>query len=155
MQNPVIYSLVLVAVSVVTTAVASQEGARVEYAGGTRGDISKNDSGSLQAIDEQYLVFYAHKTSIRIPYDRINLIEYGQTVNRRLAMAVLISPIFALSKKRQHFLTVGYTDESGREQALIFRVEKNDVRAMLVSLEARTGRKVEFQDGEARKAGRG
>jgi hypothetical protein len=38
---------------------------------------------------------------------------------------------------------------------LIFRVEKADVRGVLVSLEARTGRKITFQDDEARKAGKG
>jgi hypothetical protein len=38
---------------------------------------------------------------------------------------------------------------------MIFRVNKDDIRAMLVSLEARTGRKVEFQDDDARKAGKG
>jgi hypothetical protein len=38
---------------------------------------------------------------------------------------------------------------------MIFRVSKNDIRALLVSLEARTGRKVTFQDEEARKAGKG
>lgn len=155
MKNPVISALVLVAASVATYAFASQQGARVEYAGGTRADIPNNDSGSLQAIDDQYLVFYARKTSVRIAYGRINLIEYGQRVGRRLAMAVLISPVFVLSKKRQHFLTVAYTDEGGREQALIFKVEKSDIRAILVSLEARTGRKVQFQDEEARKAGKG
>jgi hypothetical protein len=154
MRNAVVYILVLLAASSVTNA-ASQHGARAEYAGGTCADIPKNDSGSLQAIDDEYLVFYAKKTSIRIAYDQINLIEYGQRVDRRVAMAVLISPIFVLSKKRQHFLTVGYTDERGREQALIFKVEKSDIRAILVSLEARTGRKVQFQDEEARKAGKG
>ena len=38
---------------------------------------------------------------------------------------------------------------------MIFRVNKDDIRMILVSLEARTGRKVEFQDEEARKAGKG
>lgn len=76
-------------------------------------------------------------------------------MDRRYLTAVLISPLFLLSKKRQHFLTIGYTDDDGRQQAMIFRVDKNDIRAMLVSLEARTGRKVEFQDDDARKAGKG
>jgi hypothetical protein len=58
-------------------------------------------------------------------------------------------------KKRKHFLTVGYTDEDGRQQALVFRVDKNGIRAMLASLEARTGQAVTYQDEEARKAGRG
>ncbi len=131
------------------------QGARVEYLGGTRPEIPKNASGDLQAGDEQYLVFYGKNANVRIAYEQINLLEYGQKVNRRYAMALLISPMFILSKTRRHFLTVGYTDETGREQALIFKVEKSDIRAMLVSLEARTGRKVQFQDDEARKAGKG
>ena len=92
---------------------------------------------------------------MRVPYDQINLLEYGQKVDRRYAMAVLISPVFILSKRRQHFLTVGYLDAAGKEQALIFKVDKSDIRAILVTLEARTGRRVQFQDDEARKAGKG
>ena len=71
------------------------------------------------------------------------------------AAAVLISPLFLLSKKRQHFLTVGYSDDENRQQAMIFKVGKDDIRATLVSLEARTGRRIEYQDAEARKAGKG
>ena len=81
--------------------------------------------------------------------------EYGEKVDRRYIAAVLISPLFLLAKKREHFLTVGYADDEDRQQAMIFRVSKDDIRAMLVSLEARTGRKVEFQDDDARKSGKG
>ena len=38
---------------------------------------------------------------------------------------------------------------------MVLEVGKNDIRPMLVSLEARTGRRVEFQDEEARKEGKG
>ena len=44
---------------------------------------------------------------------------------------------------------------TGSHQALVFRVDKNDIRATLVSLEARTGVKIQYQDEEARKAGHG
>ena len=60
-----------------------------------------------------------------------------------------------LSKKRKHFLTLGFKDDEGRQQALVFVVDKNDIRTVLASLEARTGVQVEFQDQEARKQGRG
>ena len=50
---------------------------------------------------------------------------------------------------------VGYVDADGQQQALVFRVEKGDIRAVLTGLEARTGRRVEYQDEEARKAGKG
>lgn len=145
----------LITVATVPLLCAGDQGAHAEYVGGTRPEIPNNCSGVLQAIDEQYFVFYARKTNIRIPYERINMLEYGQKVDRRYVAAVLISPVFLLSKKRQHFLTVGYTDERGQEQALIFRVDKDHIRAMLVSLEAKTGRRVQYQDEEARKAGKG
>jgi hypothetical protein len=76
-------------------------------------------------------------------------------VDRRYIAAVLISPLFLLAKKRQHFLTVGYADEDDHQQAMIFKINKDDVRSTLVVLEARTGRKVEYQDDDARKSGKG
>jgi hypothetical protein len=66
----------------------------------------------------------------------------------------LISPVLLLSKSRKHFVTIGYADAAGEQQALVFRVGKHDIRSVLASLEARTGRRVEYQDNEARKAGR-
>ena len=134
---------------------AGSNGGRAEYAGGTISQIPGGCSGSIQAGDDQYFVFYSHKARWRVPYERINLIEYGQKVDRRYIAAALVSPLFLFSKKREHFLTVGYADDEGRQQAMIFRVSKSDIRTILVSLEARTGRKVDFQDEEARKAGKG
>ena len=68
---------------------------------------------------------------------------------------VVISPVLLLAKRRKHYLTIGYVDENGAQQALVFQVDKNDVRAALVGLEVKTGRRVEYQDDEARKAGKG
>ena len=133
----------------------AQGGGRAEYVGGTRAELSSGAAGRVDLSDDSYFAFYGRKAAVRVAYAKVNLVEYGQKVDRRYAEAVIISPMFLLSKKRKHFLTVGYTDEDGRQQALIFRVDKNDIRALLVSLEARTGLKVQFQDEEARKAGKG
>jgi hypothetical protein len=129
-------------------------GARAEYIGGTVA-LSEGEGVVIDVSDEQYVAIYAKKTQLRVSYARINLLEYGQKVDRRLAMAIVISPVFLLSKSRKHFLSVGYTAEDGKQQALVFRVDKNNIRATLVSLEARTGLKIQYQDEEARKAGRG
>jgi hypothetical protein len=126
-----------------------------EYVGGTATKVESGTSGSIDVSDPHYFAFYAKKTQVRVAFDRINVLEYGQKVDRRLMMAVIISPMFLLAKKRQHFLTVGYTDEDGAHQALVFRVDKNGIRATLASLEARTGVRVQFQDEDARKAGHG
>jgi hypothetical protein len=136
-----------------STALRAQS--HVEYIGGTAPAIESGASGSLEVSDPRYFAFYARKTQVRVPYTRIETLEYGQKVDRRLLLAIAISPVFLLSKKRKHFLTVGYTDDDGNHQALVFRVDKNDIRATLVSLEARTGLKIQYQDEEARKAGHG
>jgi hypothetical protein len=127
----------------------------VEYVGGTRADIPSKNAGGIEVSDSVYFVFVSKQTQVKIPYDRINLLEYGQHVSRRYMEAIIISPLFMLAKKRQHFLTVGFEDEDGNQQAMVFRVQKSDIRLTLVALEARTGRQITFQDEEARIAGKG
>ena len=144
------------AVMLATACVAlAADGSRVEYVGGTLQGLEEKTGGRVRTTDDQFFVFDAHGGRVSIPYDRINLVEYGQKVDRRYLMAAVISPVFLLSKSRRHFLTLGYTDDTGRQQAMVFRVEKGDIRLVLVTLEARTGRKVQYQDEEARKAGKG
>jgi hypothetical protein len=130
-------------------------GGRAEYIGGTSSAFATKADGRLITADAATLRFETKSKAVEIPYDRIHTLEYGQKVDRRYISAILVSPLFLLAKSRKHFLTVGYNDGEGRAQALIFRLEKSDVRSLLVGLEARTGRKVAFQDDEARKAGKG
>jgi len=129
--------------------------AEAAYVGGTLGQLEPGVHGHASTADGESFVFKAKRAIIRVPYERINLIEYGQKVDRRLMEAILISPLMILSKKRQHFLTVGFESDDGRQQAMLLKVDKSHIRAILVSLEARTGRKVTYQDEEARKAGKG
>ena len=130
-----------------------RSGAR--YIGGTIAAISANSDGLIRTTDDLFLEYRSKGRELHVEYNKINLIEYGQNVDRRYIMAALISPLFVLSKKRQHFLSLGYTDGEGRQQAMVFKVDKSKIRALLVSLEARTGLKVQFQDEQARKAGKG
>ena len=124
----------------------------VEYVGGTAPQLESGARGSIALADDRYLAVYAGKTQMRVAYDRVNLVEYGQQVGRRVALALVISPVFLLSKSRRHFLTIGYSGEDGKQQAMVFRVDKNGIRPTLAALEARTGLKVQYQDEQARKA---
>jgi hypothetical protein len=134
---------------------AGDLGGRAQYVGGTVAGLPSKSEGNINTTDGDVFLFRWKQASIRVPYGNINTLEYGQRVNRRYVEAVLISPILLLSKKRRHFLTIGYTDEKGHQQAMVFELPKGVVRQMLVSLEAKTGRRVEYQDEEARKAGKG
>lgn len=135
--------------------VAGNAGSKIEYIGGTVEQLQPGTDGRIHTTNAYSMLVTTNKVALGVPYKRINLIEYGQNASRRIAMAIVISPLFLLSKARKHFLTVGYTDDDGKQQAMVFRVDKGNVRATLASLEARTGLKVQFQDDEARKAGKG
>ena len=143
-------SLVLAALA----ASAAELGFDAQFVGGTVPGVAAKSKGHLDLSGAETLILRGRETELRIDYRKINTLEYGQTVSRRYAEAILISPVLLLSKSRKHFVTVGYQDEAGQQQALVLRVNKGDIRSVLASLEARTGRRVEYQDAEARKAGR-
>ena len=133
---------------------AAEPGVKAQFIGGTLPGVPARSDARID-LTAGTLVFQCREMSLHIDYQRINTIEYGQTVSRRYAAAILVSPVLLLSKSRKHFVTVGYVDPEGQQQALVFRVEKGDIRAVLAALEARTGRRIEYQDAEARKAGKG
>ena len=125
------------------------------YIGGTVAALTPDADGALMTTDDLFLQYKCKGRELHVAYDKINMLEYGQNVDRRYLVAALISPLFILSKKRQHYLSLGYVDAEGRQQAMVFKVDKGKIRALLVALEARTGLKVQFQDEQARKAGKG
>ncbi|HYW46381.1 MAG TPA: hypothetical protein VE959_26170 [Bryobacteraceae bacterium] len=134
---------------------AAEPGFKAQFIGGTLAGVPAKSDARLDLTSADGLVFRCGKTALTIAYPKINTVEYGQNVSRRYAAAILVSPVLLLSKTRKHFVTLGYTDADGRQQALVFRVDKGAIRSVLASLEARTGRRIEFQDEEARKAGKG
>lgn len=130
-------------------------GAKVEYIGGTLADVPAKSGGRLILTDPEALLFSSRGNTLRIPYTRIEILEYGQRVNRRYLEAVVISPLLLLAKTRKHYLVIGYQDEDGGRHSMVLRLDKDDVRSVLAGLEARTGRRVEYQDEEARRTGKG
>jgi len=141
--------------NLVTPSLARDLGDRVEYVGGTISVLPSKIEGYVNTREDDIFVFQTKRFTVQVPYDKINELEYGQRVGRRYAEAILISPVFLLSKTRKHFLTVGFTDDRGRQQAMIFQVGKNEVRSLLVVLEAKSGHRIEYQDDDARRSGKG
>ena len=135
------------------TAAAGEPGVKTEFIGGTLPGVAPRSTAWLDMTGSEALKFSSGQTGFEIPYRRIDTLEYGQRVSRRYAEAIILSPILLLSKSRKHFVTIGYEDASGQHQALVFQVGKGDIRTVLAGLETRSGRKVVFQDDEARKAG--
>ena len=145
--------LVLLALSALVQ--AGDGGNRVIFVGGTISGIETRSAARIELRGADALEFDSREMQLRIPYKDINTLEYGLRINRRYVEAALISPVFLFSKKKAHFVTIGYVDREGKQQAMVLQVGKDDIRPLLVSLEARTGLRIEYQDEEARKAGRG
>ena len=132
---------------------AAQPGFHAEFIGGTLPGVAPKSAARLDLARTDIFLIYSGKQAIEIPYNRINSVEYGQNVSRRYAEAVLISPVLLLAKSRKHFVTIDYTDPANAHQVMVFRIDKGDIRSVLAGLEAHSGRRIEYQDNEARKAG--
>lgn len=124
------------------------------YRGGTLSLPKPPAQGEVSITDTEELVFRHRSGEVRIPYDSVNSLEYGQKAGRRLGLSIALSPLFLLSKKRRHYLTVGFLDAEGSQQAMIFELGKSIVRTTLAGLEAQTGLQIEFEDEEARRSSR-
>lgn len=150
------YKLCLAALLVASPLLqAGDNGARALYIGGTVPGVHSKSSVRIDVEQPDAMQVRTSRSSFAVPWKDVTTVEYGMRVSRRYVEAVLISPVFLVAKKRSHFLTIGYKDADGAQQAIVLQVGKDEIRPLLVSLETRTGRRIEYQDEEARKAGKG
>lgn len=139
-----------------STLVSAVGGDKAAYIGGTLADVKEKAEGTLDTSTTDAVKFDARKNGkVAIPYAAITSLEYGQKAGRRVAVAVLVSPLALFSKKRNHYLTITYNDAAGKEQVGVFELGKDIVRTALKIIETRSGKTIEFQDDEARKSGLG
>ena len=148
-------SIVVLFTLLLGTAWAGLGSDKAMYVGGTLNQIKENSEGKVSATNPSVFTFTSKQGSVSIPFDHVNDLEYGQKAGRRLGLAIVVNPLLFFSKKRRHFLTVGYQDGDGKQQAAVFELGKDVVRVTLATLEARTGRKIEYEDEDARNSGRG
>lgn len=123
---------------------------KAKYVGGTLSIAEKTD-GTFDFSSEKEAVFRCKAGESKVPYSQIESIEYGQKAGRRVGAAVVVSPLFLLSKKRKHYVTVGFTDTAGTKQGAVFEVEKGGVYRLVTTLSSRSGKSIDYESEEARK----
>lgn len=133
-------------------AVAGVANDKAAYQGGTESDIPAGTSGYCTTGNEREFIFAFQNGQLVIPYDQVNDLEYGQDAARRLTFSTAANPFRLFTKKKKHFLTIGWKDEHFQQHAAVFELGKSVVRPTIVTLEARTGKKVDYQDDQARKS---
>lgn len=154
--------LFLVIVLLAQFSLADISSDKTMYVGGTM-TVPKGRVGTSSADDEKVFVFTAPGNNrIEIPYAQVESLEYGQKAKRRVGEAVAVGVLIGVgglpllfAKSRKHYLTLAWKDADGKNQVAVFELGKNIIRPMIATLEARTGKKIQYQDDEARKNGRG
>jgi hypothetical protein len=147
----------IVSLTIATSAFAGIGSDKAVYRGGTI-EAKIGDEGKLDLSDATKAVFQLNKKqTVVIPYSAVTSVEYGQKAGRRIGAAVattiLVSPVglaMLLSKKRNHMVTIAWTVD-GKNEAAVFEVGKGTIRPTLATLEARTGKKIEYESEDARK----
>lgn len=129
---------------------AAVRGQEVMYVGGTTG-VPEATEGEIDTADPKALKFNSSKGAFEIPYEGVTSIEYGQKAGRRLGVALTITVWALFSKKRKHFLTIGYKDSKDVAQGVVLEVAKGKPKSLITILEARSGKKCEYESEEARK----
>lgn len=130
---------------------AKVTGEEVMYVGGTIAGVPEATEGRVNAKDEEKFVFTSDKGGFEIPYKSITSLEYGQKAGRRVGVAIAVGWVALFSKKRKHFLTIGYADKEGKPQGAVLEIAKGRAKSMIAILEARSGKKVEYESDEAKK----
>jgi hypothetical protein len=137
-----------------------------KYVGGTVATIPPEVLGALDTSDQKVLSFEwagTKKTegqTWRIAYSQVTGLSYGQHAGRRTGAAIAAGAVtfgmgavpYLFTKKRRHYLTIEFLDDKGKKQGAIFLVGKKAIGNLLDDLEAKTGKKTQFDDEDARKA---
>lgn len=129
---------------------AKVTGEEVMYVGGTVPDLPEATEGTMDIKQPEKMVFYSGKGEFEIPYKSVKTLEYGQKAGRRVGVAIVITVWALFSKKRKHFLTIGYDDAQGNPQGVVLEIAKGRAKTFITVIEARSGKKVEYESAEAK-----
>jgi hypothetical protein len=160
-----VLAFIIICQSLAFAGIGSKEAA---YVGGTVPSFAGEKDpvkGELDTSNNDELHFIPKSGKVRqefsIPYSKFIDIEYGQKAGRRVGAAtagfILLGPIGLiglLSKKRKHFVTIGYKDAEDKDQVVVLELGKDIIRTTLAIIETRSGKKIEYQDKESEKSGR-
>jgi len=166
MRKSIAILLIAVLLAPSVSLFAKVDSKKAAYFGGSVGIFAgakEPVQGTLDTVNPETLILTTEAPfagqRLQIPYAKILDLEYGQKAGRRVGAAigytVLLGPLGLLtlfSKKRNHYLTIGFKDEKGTDQVAVLELGKDIVRVTLPIVETRSGKKIEYQDDEARKS---
>lgn len=150
-MNRLFALLVLAAFFLELPALAGVKSDQASYVGGTE-EIAEGVDGYALVGNEKEFIYEYPSGQLIIPYDQVDDLEYGEKAGRRVGLAIAINPLFVFSKKKRHFLTIGWKDEASKQHAAVFELGKSIIQKTIAVLEEKTGKKVDYQDADTRKS---
>ncbi len=104
--------------------------------------LTFNDSALL--IRPAGKATFAERT---IPYTRVKNAVYEFSSERRWGAAVIVSPLFLLSKSKKHWFTLvcKAEKEADAEEEVVFRLDKSNYANILDTFEKSSGTKIRME----------
>jgi hypothetical protein len=126
------------------------------YVGGTVSSLPPGRvEGSLDCGGAAAMFFVAAKSgaNVAVQWKAIQDLEYGPQVPARwkAAKSMTSLPSFLSKKGRKHYVTIGYKDFAGADQAVVFELGDAITRRTLTALKDRSGKPLTCQDEVAGK----
>lgn len=121
------------------------------YVGGTVSSLPPGRvEGSLDCGGAAAMSFVAVKdgSSVAVQWKSIQDLEYGPRVPPRWKAAKSLAslPSFMSKKGRKRYVTIGYKDYAGADQAVVFELGDEIIRRTLTALKDKSGRPLTCQD---------
>ncbi len=137
---------------------AAVEGKRAMYVGGTVATIPEKQQGNLDTSGSSAFVFTWGKGKWNVPFANISKMVYREKVGRHVGAAVAttvavgVGGLFVLmAKKKKHYLSLEWKDESGQAQVAVFELSKDAFENVIADLEEKTGLQLQVEVQEAPK----
>jgi hypothetical protein len=150
---PVFFAMLLIGLCVTLGAMpvgAVSEG-DVKYLGGTVASLRIGVVGHLDPTSQSKLVYRAGSTTLTIPYESIDSIDYRKVAAHHLGVLPLIAVSLAKHRQMRHEIRVVYEDDAHEKQIAIFEVSKEFPRVTMPTLKVRCP--VAFRSTTAERAG--
>jgi hypothetical protein len=142
----------LLCVTLPAVMLASDNGYKVAYDGGSLGNLKTGTALKLYLDNGKILLVKSKEDFSLIPANAVTQISYGQDVHRRVGAAIGlavvsfgIGALMALTKSKKHYIGLVW-DDAGKKGGIALQADKSDYRGVLAGLEGVTGKKAVNSD---------
>lgn len=130
-------ALALLLLMIATLPALALEGSEAVYTGGTISGLKEGTPGRVDLTSEAELAFLYSGGRLAIPYGMIESYEHSQEVAVHLGVAPAIVVGLIKRRRRNHFVSLTFSDGENRRQVVVFEIPKTMPSHLMPTLQAR------------------